>query len=123
MRGQTVVAASVTALTLAGVAASPGAAAQSPYATAVENTAGVVSSWRLDETGGASAADSTGQHPGSYLGGGGVTLGSPGLIASDSDAAAGFTTGGVSIPRSATLQPGAQVSIEAWVKPATTDIN
>lgn len=59
-----------------------------PYAQAVMALPGLVGYWRLDEPGGAVAADRTGKHPGTYLPG--VTLRAPGLLVGDPDLAAAF---------------------------------
>ncbi len=77
--------------------------------------------WRLDETAGTTAADSTfPQNDGEYLNG--VTLGRPGAIYGDPGTAAGFngTDQKVDIPYSADLNP-ASFSFEVWarVEPGT----
>ncbi|HEX3343336.1 MAG TPA: LamG domain-containing protein [Polyangiaceae bacterium] len=59
-----------------------------PYASAVMGVSGLVAYWRLDETAGSTAHDTTGAHAGTY--GGAVGLGSPGLLVGDPDLAATF---------------------------------
>ncbi|HZT64707.1 MAG TPA: LamG-like jellyroll fold domain-containing protein [Acidimicrobiales bacterium] len=97
-------------------AAPASAAATSAYAQAVL-AGGPSAYYRLDEAPGAtSAADSSGKTgPGTYHGG--VTLGVPGALRTDSDPAAGFDgkTGYVSIPPPVS-SGAASVSVEAWFK-------
>lgn len=72
--------------------------------------------WRLGESGGGAAVDSSGNaRHGSYTGG--VTLGVPGGLAGEADTAARFdgTSGYVSVPDSPGLSPASGVSVEAWV--------
>ena len=73
--------------------------------------------WRLDETSGTSAADSSGNgNTGTYLNG--VTLGDPGAPVNGTHTSATFdgSTGQISVSDSPSLDP-AQLSVEAWVKP------
>jgi type II secretory pathway pseudopilin PulG len=75
--------------------------------------------WRLDETSGTTAKDSSGNgNNGTYSGG--VTLNQQSIL-SDGNAAATFdgSSGYVEIPYNASLNPPI-FSIEAWVKPTTT---
>jgi hypothetical protein len=87
-----------------------------PYLDDITGRDTVVSYWRLDEEPGSpTAGDSKGNNPGTYMGG--VTLGQPGLVASDSDAAAAFdgSTGFVMVPFSDTLNPSS-FTVEAIVE-------
>ena len=81
-----------------------------------------VSSWRLGEASGTSAADSIGSNTGTYAGS--PTLGQAGALAGDGDTSAGFdsATQNISVPDSGSLRP-AQISVEAWVKPDSASIN
>jgi hypothetical protein len=84
-----------------------------PYFNDVVGRDTTVSYWRLDEEpGSTTAADSKGNNPGTYVGG--VTLGQPGLVKSDGDAAASFdgSTGLVKVAFSDTLNP-ATFTVEA----------
>ena len=77
-----------------------------------------VAMWPLDETSGTTANDATGTgHSGAYVGG--VALGGPGSP-KNGNAAATFTGGGVSVPYSADLNPGAY-TVEAWVNPSSVN--
>lgn len=80
-----------------------------------------VSTWRLDETSGTIIADSTGSNSGALYGG--VTLGVPGALATDSNPAMAFdgSTGYASIPNSASLNPTGDLTVEAWAKPTALD--
>jgi hypothetical protein len=75
-----------------------------------------VSYWRLDETSGTSATDSTGGRTGTYTGG--YTLNQTGALSDVADKAVTFngTTGYVAVPYAAALNP-AQFTLEAWAKP------
>ncbi len=76
--------------------------------------------WRLGESNGTTATDSSGNsHNGTYLNG--VGLGETGAIDNDTNTAARFdgSNDSVSIPDSADLRP-AQLSVEAWIKPDAT---
>jgi hypothetical protein len=75
--------------------------------------------WRLGETSGATAVDSTGGSNGSYVNG--ATLGAPSLLASDSGNAAARFDGVndfVAIPNTTALSLTSAVTVEAWVKPS-----
>ncbi|GEM_PF-1525877 len=74
--------------------------------------------WRLGETTGTTAGDSSGNsRDGTYSGG--VTLGEAGALVVDPDTAARFvgTNGVVLVPDSPALKP-AQITVEAWVNSA-----
>jgi concanavalin A-like lectin/glucanase superfamily protein/chitobiase/beta-hexosaminidase-like protein/calcineurin-like phosphoesterase family protein len=88
-----------------------GATASSPYPGLVEGRASLLAYWRLGESGGTTAADTTGAYPGTYTGA--VTLGTPGALVNDPDTAAGFTgsTGTVTVP---SLPPVGDFSVEGW---------
>jgi PKD repeat protein len=73
--------------------------------------------WRLGESSGSSALDSSGTNIGTINSG--VTLGVPGALSGDSDTAMTFngTSGFVSVPSSPALNPTGDLTVEAWVKP------
>ena len=75
--------------------------------------------WRLGETSGTVAANAIGAPNGEYRGG--VALGQPGALSTDSNAAAGFdgVNDTVRIPDAAALDPTGALSIEAWIKPTS----
>ncbi len=81
------------------------------YASTIQGTSGLVSYWRLDESSGTTATDSTGAASGTYAGG--FSLGQPGAIARDSNTAVSFdgSSGQMSAPANA---GGAQGTIEFW---------
>jgi RHS repeat-associated protein len=107
-------AADVTNHFLLGNAACP--VGSSPYGSAVAQTAGLVSYWRLGESSGTTTCDSKGKNPGTYSGT--FTLGQAGAIPGDADKATlfGGTSASVSIPPLASLNTGDTFSIEAWTK-------
>jgi YVTN family beta-propeller protein len=75
--------------------------------------------WRLDETSGTTAANTTGAaNNGTYTN---VTLNQPGLLASASNRAASFsgTNSRVQIASNTAIRPTAAVTLEAWIKPTT----
>ncbi len=117
----------VTAFNSAGVQSSPSnqvsatptstcAPRQSAYSGGISSTPGLVGYWRLGESSGTVACDSTGQDNGAYLGG--FTLGVPGAIPGDPDTAVSVngSSGQMSVPSSAALNVGDSFTIEAWVK-------
>ena len=73
-----------------------------------------VAHWRLGETSGTTAADSSGANTGTYSGG--FTLGVPGLLTGDTDRAVQLngTTGQVAVPNAAALNPTSAISVAAW---------
>ncbi len=75
--------------------------------------------WRLGESSGSVAADQTGQHNGSYLGG--VTLGEAGAVPFDANTAVRFngSTGRVLIADVLDFAGTAPFSLLAWAKPTT----
>lgn len=74
-----------------------------------------VAYWRLDEAEGASVArDLVGGHDGTYDPS--VLLEQPSGLAGDTNASAGFTSSGITVPYSADLNPFATFSLEAWAK-------
>lgn len=77
-----------------------------------------VSYWRLGELSGTTAADSVDGNPGTINGG--VTLGVPGALASDSNTAMSFngTNGYIGIADKANLDVAGDFSLELWAKPA-----
>ena len=72
--------------------------------------------WRLGETTGTTARDTTARHPGTYRGG--VRLGSASLLAGDADTAVTFdgVTGAVAVPDAADLRLRGALTLEAWVR-------
>jgi len=78
---------------------------------------GPIAYWRLGESSGTTAVDTTGNgHTGTYLGG--VTLGVPAALVGDTDTAARFngSNGMVQVPDSAPLRLNGSWSIEFWAK-------
>jgi Concanavalin A-like lectin/glucanases superfamily len=72
--------------------------------------------WRLNETSGTTAADSSGRgQTGTYQGG--FTLAQPGATKDDAAVRLNGTTGMVAVPDSAVVDLGDVLTIEAWVKP------
>ncbi len=75
--------------------------------------------WRLDERSGPTAADSSRSRSngGRYAG---ARPGAAGLLTTTPDTAAAFSgrDQSVTVPSSASLSPGTNLSVEAWVKPA-----
>ena len=80
-----------------------------------------VSFWRLGEAGGTTAADTAGGDPGTYAGG--VTLGSSGALAGETDTAVTLdgTNDYVGVPDSSRLDVGDVFSLELWAKRARTN--
>ena len=80
-----------------------------------------ISYWRLGETTGTTAADSTGSNPGSIKSG--VTLGATGALSGDTNTAMTFngSTGYVSMADSASLNMTGDLTVEAWAKPGSLD--
>jgi Concanavalin A-like lectin/glucanases superfamily len=75
----------------------------------------------MGERTGATAADSMKTNNGSIVGG--VTLGAPGAIATDSDSAMTFDgkSGYVGVPSSSSLNLSGDLTIEAWARPQALD--
>jgi RHS repeat-associated protein len=73
--------------------------------------------WRLGEASGTAMVDDRSQNPGTYLNG--VTLQSPGALASDANTAASFDVvdDHASVSNAAGLNPSSQITLEAWIKP------
>jgi hypothetical protein len=91
--------------------------APSTYSTSVLAD-GPVSYWRLEETSGTTATDVRGLNPGTYLNT--PTLGVAGLMAQPGARAVRFdgVNESVRVANSASLQLGAALTLEAWVRPA-----
>jgi Concanavalin A-like lectin/glucanases superfamily len=90
---------------------------QSSYSSVISSTPGLVGYWRLGESSGTVACDSTANYDnGTYLGG--VTLGTTGAIAGDPDTAVTLngSSGQVSVPAAGPLNVGDDFTVEAWVK-------
>jgi len=82
---------------------------------------GAVAYWRLGETFGASATDATGNgNMGTYTGG--FTQGQPGGVLGDPDPACAFdgASGFVGVPNATALRQTGALTLEAWVKFAST---
>ena len=84
-------------------------------------TSSLVSYWRLDESGGTTAADSKGTNTGTYTGG--VTLGTNGAVAGDTAASFDGTSDYVAVPDAASLDITGDLTLEAWAKPSVVDAN
>jgi len=86
-------------------------AATVSYTALVNARGSLLANWRLGETGGTTAWDTTGANNGSYAGG--PTLGAEGAIANDPDKAAGFngSTSKVTLPSLATV---GDFTVEGW---------
>lgn len=111
------IAAVTLSLAFAGCSLDESGLAALNYTTSVSGTATLVSYWRLDEAMGATvAADSKDGNAGKYNGG--VTLGVTGLLHGDSDPAAQLdgTSGYVSVPFAAALNPSPKFTLEMLVK-------
>jgi hypothetical protein len=94
----------------------PGGGGSNSIYRAEVMTDGPVGYWRLAEASGSTAFDETGALPGVYDGPVGRAV--TGLLSSDLDRAAGFTTGtSVDVPESSRLQLGSRFSLEAWIRP------
>jgi hypothetical protein len=89
------------------------------YAGLVLGTAGVASYWRLGETSGTTAADSSGAVDGTYTGA--HTLGVSGGIAGDTNAALRLAGGYADMADNHDFAGTASFSLEAWVRPTTID--
>jgi hypothetical protein len=103
-----------------GAGAATTCATATPYARAISGTASLVGYWRLGDSSSTQACDGRGLNPGTYSAG--ATLGQPGALAGDSDAAVGFngTGGNASVPANAALNTGDAFTIEAWAKRGST---
>jgi hypothetical protein len=80
--------------------------------------------WRLGESSGTTAFDSTGAHNGSYTNG--PLLGQASLLPADTaNKAVGFdgVNDHVRIPTAESLNPATRVSAEAWIRPASLPIS
>jgi len=107
-----------------------GTGVPAPYSTVVLPTAHLVSFWRLNETSGTKAADSSDGNNGKYQNTGGVTLGAVGLANTDTDNTATKFDGGtgspstgggyVSVPFASNINP-AKFTVEALVDPSAID--
>ena len=91
-----------------------GQARNAVYSKTVESSPGLVSYWRLDDSG-TRAADHQGVSNGSYRAG--VNRGTHGLITDDDNLAADFngSKGSVIVPTTPPLGVSKQFSLEAWV--------
>lgn len=92
-------------------------ATQADYAQTVLATSGLVSYWKLDESGGTSAADSKGSNTGTYTGG--FTLSQPCLVPLKSAVAFNGSTGYVTVATASNLVATTGLSVECWYKPST----
>ncbi len=81
------------------------------YAALIDGRSSLLAHWRLGESSGTAAADTTGTYGGTYEGG--ATLGVPGAVAGDPDTAVGFngSTGTVTVPALPTV---GDLTVEGW---------
>ena len=100
----------------------PGGSGQYRSAVLADNPAGY---WRLDETSGAQAKDSSRSRKNGTYSATGVTRGVPGALNGDSDAAAGFdgANGSVTVNGAGNFTKGAPFTAEAWVNPSAFPSN
>jgi hypothetical protein len=93
-----------------------GGGTATPYTTTVmaDSPAGY---WRLGETSGTTAADFTGAFPGTYVNG--PLLGRTSLLPAESDRSVGLdgTNDYVRVANAPALNPAAELSVEAWIRP------
>jgi hypothetical protein len=106
----------------AGTATASGSSSESyapdSYSADIVTTPGLLSYWRLSDPSGA-AVDEKGLSDGTYNGT--VTRDAPGVIAALDTAASFPGTAGsyINVPSQAAYDTGAQVTVEAWIKPAS----
>jgi hypothetical protein len=90
----------------------------SPYSNAVlgDYPSGY---WRLGETGGTTAIDSSGGDNGTYTNG--PTLNRPGLLSGDSNGSVSFDGSNdyLKVPSTGSLSPSLLISLETWIKPTS----
>src|SRR5204863_6937374 len=87
-----------------------------PAAVLADQPAGY---WRLGEAAGTTATDASGNHlDGTYQGN--VTLGVPGALVGDTDSAADFAGGVLTVPDAPGLRPAQELTVEAWVNRSTS---
>jgi parallel beta-helix repeat protein len=99
----------------------PALAATSIYQSAVLTDV-PAAYYRLGESTGTTAFDSSpSNQPATFTGG--VTLGAPGALRSDTDTAATFNGATAYVRDSANFQVGSDLTIEAWVKPASASVD
>jgi hypothetical protein len=81
------------------------------YSQQVQSTNGLLGDWRLGESSGTTAVDTTGQHNGTYTGG--FTLRAPGAILGDTNTAVTLngSTGKVALP---SLASASNWTVQAW---------
>jgi hypothetical protein len=90
------------------------------YSSVILGTAGLVSYWRLGEASG-NALDSKDSNPATTVAG--ITRNVTGLLVGDANGAAqgdGVTGHYMQVPSNANMDTGAQVTVEAWIKPTST---
>ena len=75
--------------------------------------------YRLGESSGTTATDTSGNGNNGTYSAIGVTLGTTGAITNDTDTAATFggSSGEMTVPDNADLDPASQITLEAWFKP------
>jgi len=95
-------------------------AATTSYAALTAGRPGLLAHWRLGETSGTTANDTTGAYNGSYVNG--PALGSPGAIVNDPSTSVTFngTSQRVTVP---TLPPAGDFSIEGWTYLTNSSVN
>jgi hypothetical protein len=116
--GPFLIAAIVLAVRFVGCSFHAGSQAPTPYSTEIMNTPGLVSFWRLNETSGTAANDSTDGNAGTYENG--VTLGVPSQVYTDTDNTAAQFDGVsqfVTVPFAANINT-ATFTVEAIVNPS-----
>ncbi len=84
------------------------------YASAVQETPGLVSYWRLGEGSGSVARDSRGTSDGAHTGS--LGLGRAGALVGDSDSSVLYRGGYTEVPDASSLDLGDRLSIEAWIR-------
>jgi RHS repeat-associated protein len=88
------------------------------YSSTVTGTTGLKGYWRFGESSGATASDSGGNDPGSYVGS--PTLGQPGLVTGANTAVKlNGTSSYVSVPDLGALRPTTAITLETWIKPTS----
>lgn len=95
----------------------------SAYSTLILGTNGLQAYYRLDEMGGATAADSKGANPGIYVNTAGLTRGQTGLLTGDTDACPVFNSasrGCVSLPVGLAPTGLNPFTLECWIYPTNS---
>jgi YD repeat-containing protein len=85
-----------------------------PYSAAIGSTPGLLDYWRLGEKSGSTFADIVGPSPATLKGG--VTLGAPGALEADPNAAATFDGASGAASANVDLSATSQLTVEFWLK-------